>query len=100
MLADLRDWHSARIVWLDMKSHLEQENDDGQETLRREKNLVLDIFLLGLTETTVAAVQVALVGVDDTVAATHRFILFRAKTWTRASFPDGLDTTYVLTHIP
>ena len=58
------------------------------------------LFFFGLTETTVAAVQVTFVGIDDTIAATHRFVLFRAKARTRASFPNGMNTSFVgLTHI-
>lgn len=54
--------------------------------------------LSGLTKTAVAAVQVTLVGVDDTVAAAHRLVLFGAKARTGTTLPGRSDTYFTHRH--
>jgi hypothetical protein len=57
--------------------------------------LVLFCFvcLICLTETTVAAVEVTFVGVDDTVRAAHGFVLLGTEARTGTALPAGPKST-------
>lgn len=56
------------------------------------------VGILRLTKTAVAAVQVTLVGVDDTVTAAYWLVLFGAEARARTTFPGRSDTSFRSTY--